>query len=102
MKLEDAYPTILKCIEKKKCTYAWTGGFYHYQPFYWCETCCEKPDFGVCETCKDICHAGHTINIKFHKSPMVTAFCDCPDTYGCRCISPTEKTAAAAKTKMYE
>ncbi len=46
------------------------------QPFYYCLTCNVDQTLGICEQCKEFCHAGHNIKKGNYGMPL-KMICDC-------------------------
>ncbi len=53
---------ILQAIEKKACTFCVTGREFAHQKWYFCETCGLTDSKGCCESCAQVCHAGHQLS----------------------------------------
>jgi hypothetical protein len=67
-------PRVRTAIEEHVCTYAITGQNFAPQPYYHCYDCGFVDGRGVCQSCLDVCHAGHNVSARID-SPSF--FCDC-------------------------
>jgi len=67
-------PLIEMCIIKEACTFSVTGNkSYLLQVWYDCYTCNLRSNFGICQSCANMCHNGHQLSApKFGRF-----FCDC-------------------------
>jgi len=63
-----------QCISEAICTFNATGTNYFPQLMFGCKTCRLTGNYGMCEVCATVCHAGHDIVI-----PRLAPgfFCDC-------------------------
>jgi hypothetical protein len=81
--------TVQKCLDKGICTFKATGTDYFPQLMYHCKECKLETNYGMCEVCVKICHAGHTIGGPIASSAF---FCDCGHIHSekkrniCKCI----------------
>jgi len=85
---------IHKCVDENVCTFVATRGDYFPQLMYHCKDCGLESNYGMCEVCAKVCHAGHSV------SPPVAAtgfFCDCGHLQFekkrniCKCLPPNLK-----------
>jgi len=61
------------CLMLKRCTYIKTAEQHHKQEFFHCITCGLVDSLGVCGSCAEKCHKGHTLS-----EPKITnCYCDC-------------------------
>jgi len=71
-------------VKNRVCTFTVTGTKHADQNWYHCFTCGLVDSEGACESCINVCHAGHTI------SDVKTGlfYCDCgnnPTAHNCKC-----------------
>jgi len=65
---------IHNCVDQSICTFNATGKDYFPQLMYHCKECNLETNFGMCEVCAKVCHAGHTVS---HPTAAAGFFCDC-------------------------
>jgi len=66
--------TVETAISQNRCTFSATGPNYKPQKFYHCYTCGFVGNEGVCQSCANVCHAGHHLS----EPTMSNGFyCDC-------------------------
>jgi len=83
--LEDR---VREAIRNNVCTFSVTGRNYAHQGWYYCYTCGYVDSEGVCESCRNVCHAGHHVSDRIRESSF---FCDCGGTAShgsCKCLPP--------------
>ncbi|KAL6062233.1 hypothetical protein QOT17_012347 [Balamuthia mandrillaris] len=61
---EQVDPVCKKAISNGLCTFAETGEKFYCQYWWNCKTCNWGDGYGVCYTCKEICHKGHDIEAR--------------------------------------
>eukprot|EP01122_Echinamoeba_exundans_P010381 TRINITY_DN387_c0_g1_i1.p1 TRINITY_DN387_c0_g1~~TRINITY_DN387_c0_g1_i1.p1 ORF type:complete len:339 (+),score=43.02 TRINITY_DN387_c0_g1_i1:99-1115(+) len=70
-------------IQDGVCTFCVTGRTYADQNWYMCYTCGFVDGEGVCESCKNLCHANHNVS----EALQCNFFCDCGASGPSRCKS---------------
>jgi len=88
------------CLQNGICTFSATARDYAPQSYWFCETC-NKPDMGVCKSCKDKCHKDHVMGEE-KQGPF---YCDCGDrAYDkpCSCLKEkkTDETLGIEKLNV--
>ena len=79
-------PAVQQCIDNNTCTYVITGQKFEPQPYYMCYDCGLSDGQGVCQSCANVCHAGHRLSERITSDNF---FCDCgfarPNL--CKCLN---------------
>jgi len=67
-------PLIEQCILQDACTFSVTGNkTFLLQVWYDCKTCNMRSNYGVCQTCAQVCHKGHELG----PPKFARFYCDC-------------------------
>jgi hypothetical protein len=76
-----------EALERNLCTFAFTGKSYHSMYASHCNTCGLSGNYGICDSCAKICHAGHDVVERDHHESF---FCDCgnEEKGPCKCLTP--------------
>jgi hypothetical protein len=74
---------IKACVEKNICTFSVTKQVYAPQRWFYCYTCGLVDNEGVCESCINVCHKGHSIS---ESRLSERFFCDCGASGSCQCL----------------
>jgi len=78
---------INQALEQNKCTFTVTGKTYVKQKWFFCYTCGYIDSEGVCESCANICHKGHSLSDARGTSTNRASsfYCDCGSGTACHC-----------------
>jgi hypothetical protein len=74
---------MIDCVAQRVCTYNITKKDYYPQWYWECSACGLTSGSGLCEACKDRCHAGHTLSAPRFSTQF---FCDCGDGKKCQSL----------------
>jgi hypothetical protein len=78
---------VADCVARKRCTRTGTGSKFVVQKWWCCNTCqmTMKSGQGLCESCRDECHAGHDLVLPPANRLNNGFYCDCFDRSDCKC-----------------
>lgn len=76
---------IIEAVANNKCTFTVTGRHYTKQKWFFCYSCGFVDSEGICESCANVCHKGHSLSEPKGTEPGTSFFCDCGSGDTCLC-----------------